>query len=318
MPTISLCMIVKNEQDYLSACLESVKGLVDEMIIIDTGSVDNTKHIAKEAGARVIDFSWNDDFSAARNESIRHATGDWILFLDADEVFSKDDCEKVKELLSHTDDFVQKKVLGFLLNVRNHCVTEQKSPTFGIFEENDGRATNKGAGFFAIPLVRLFKNGRGFRFTGRIHESVHDSIMARGYGIAHSDIIIDHYGFLKDEQILDEKAKKYLSILGKQIAADPEDVRANYYLGRIYRGVQNYDMALHHLLRVISIHPEYFSFTIDPYLDVGDVYFVQEHYSLALSYYEKSKQKNPYHSDVVDQKIQRCESMINEKASEEA
>lgn len=318
MPTISLCMIVKNEQDNLPACLDSVKGLVDEMIIVDTGSEDNTKHLAKEAGARVIDFPWNDDFGAARNESIRHATGDWILFLDADEVFSKDDCEKIKALLSHTNDFVQKKVLGFLLNVRNHCETKQKSPSFGIFEENDGRATNKGAGFFAIPLVRLFKNGRGFRFTGRIHESVHDSIMARGYGIARSDIIIDHYGFLKGDKTISEKADKYLSILNKQISQDPEDVRANYYIGRTYKTVQNYDMALHHLLRVISIHPEYFSFTIDPYLDIGDVYLAQEHYSLALSYYEKSKEKNPYHSELVDEKIQRCESLINEKASEEA
>ncbi len=318
MPTISLCMIVKDEQEYLPSCLAGVKGLVDEIIIVDTGSEDNTKHIAQEHGARIIDFGWCDDFSAARNESVRHATGDWILFLDADEVLSNDDAQKIRSLLAHTDEFVEKKVMGFLLNVRNHCKGEERMPSFGIFEKDDGRATNKGPGFFSIPLVRLFRNGRGFRFAGRIHESVHDSIMARGYGIAQTDIIIDHYGFLKDEGVIDRKAKKYLAILGKQIAQDPEDVRANYYLGRTYKAIRNYDMALHHLLRVVSIHPEYFSFTIDPYTDIGDVYFVQEHYSLALSYYEKSRQKNPYHNDVVDEKIARCEELINMRVAEGA
>ncbi len=316
MPTISLCMIVKNEQEHLPECLASVKGIVDEMIIVDTGSEDNTKHIAREAGARVVDFAWCDDFSAARNESVKHATGDWILFLDADEVVSDEDAQKIKALLSHTDEFVVKKVMGFLLNVRNHCKSEERVPSFGVFEKDDGRTTNKGAGFFAIPLVRLFKNGRGFRFAGRIHESVHDSIMARGYGIARTDIVVDHYGFLKSDGFIEGKSRRYLSILGRQIAQDPEDVRANYYLGRIYKTIKNYDMALHHLLRVVSIHPEYFSFTIDPYTDIGDVYFAQEHYNLALSYYEKSKQKNPYQDGVVDEKIARCEELINLRAAE--
>lgn len=318
MPTISLCMIVKDEQEHLPACLASAKDLVDEIIIVDTGSEDNTKYIAEGQGVRVLDFAWCDDFAAARNESIRHATGDWILFLDADEVISADDVQKIRSLLVHTDEFVEKKVMGFLLHVRNHCKDEERMPSFGIFEKDDGRATNKGSGFFTIPLVRLFKNGRGFRFTGRIHESVHDSIMARGYGIAQTDIIIDHYGFLKDEKTIGLKAKKYLAILGKQVAQDPEDVRANYYLGRTYKAIRNYDMALHHLLRVVSIHPEYFSFTIDPYTDIGDIYFAQEHYNLALSYYEKSKQKNPYCNDVVDEKITRCEELINARAAEGA
>ena len=86
MPTISLCMIAKNEEKYLEQCLNSVKGLADEIIIVDTGSTDRTKEMAKNFNARIFDFKWIGDFSAARNESIRHAAKEWILVMDADEV----------------------------------------------------------------------------------------------------------------------------------------------------------------------------------------------------------------------------------------
>ena len=83
-------MIVKDEENYLEQCLSSAKGLADEIIIVDTGSKDKTKEIAKKFNAKVFDFKWNDDFSAARNESLKHATKDWILVLDADESLSKE------------------------------------------------------------------------------------------------------------------------------------------------------------------------------------------------------------------------------------
>src|SRR3989338_5592832 len=95
--TISLCMITKNEEKYLEQCLNSVKDLVDETIIVDTGSTDKTKEIAKRFNAKVYDFKWADDFSAARNESLKHATKDWILILDADEVMDKEAVKTIKE-----------------------------------------------------------------------------------------------------------------------------------------------------------------------------------------------------------------------------
>src|SRR5262249_27219816 len=79
---VSLCMIVKHEERHLATCLQSVHDLVDEMILVDTGSTDRTKDIAREFGAKVIDFTWQDSFAAARNASLKHATSDWILWLD--------------------------------------------------------------------------------------------------------------------------------------------------------------------------------------------------------------------------------------------
>lgn len=82
---VSLCMIVKDEEEALPGCLESVRGLVDEIIVVDTGSKDRTPEIAKKYGAKVFSFRWINDFAAARNESLRHATGDYIFWLDVDD-----------------------------------------------------------------------------------------------------------------------------------------------------------------------------------------------------------------------------------------
>src|SRR5207253_10332123 len=82
-PRLSLCMIVKNEERFLRNCLESVKDIVDEMVIVDTGSTDSTPDIAREYGAKVIPHVWKDDFSEARNVSLDHAEGDWVLWLAA-------------------------------------------------------------------------------------------------------------------------------------------------------------------------------------------------------------------------------------------
>ncbi|MEQ8172630.1 MAG: glycosyltransferase family 2 protein, partial [Candidatus Eremiobacterota bacterium] len=92
-------MIVKNEEDTLSDCLESVRGLVDEMIIVDTGSTDRTVEIAEKFGARIFHYKWHDDFGKARNFSLSHARGDWILVMDGDEVFDSSSVWKFRKFL---------------------------------------------------------------------------------------------------------------------------------------------------------------------------------------------------------------------------
>src|SRR5579884_571049 len=101
---VSLTMIVKNEAATLGRCLASARDLVDEIIVLDTGSSDNTKGIAAQLGARVFDFAWCDNFAAARNESIRYATGQWLLWLDADEHFDDANRIKLRQLLVRLGD----------------------------------------------------------------------------------------------------------------------------------------------------------------------------------------------------------------------
>ncbi len=96
--TVSLCLMVRNEEHDLPGCLQSAGDLVDEIIVVDTGSTDRTKEIAANFGAKVFDFPWCDDFAAARNECIRHATGEWIFWMDADERIDEANREKLRGL----------------------------------------------------------------------------------------------------------------------------------------------------------------------------------------------------------------------------
>ena len=97
---VSLCMIVRDEQQNLAECLAPVADLFDEIVIVDTGSVDETKEIARRFTPHVYDFEWCDDFSAARNESLRHATGDWVFWLDADDRVRPEHIAALRELLN--------------------------------------------------------------------------------------------------------------------------------------------------------------------------------------------------------------------------
>src|SRR3989338_7273874 len=148
--TISLCMIVKNEDKFLEQCINSVKNIADEIIIVDTGSTDKTKGIAKKFGAKIIDFKWDDDFSAARNESIKHATKDWILVLDADEIMEEKDLAEIKAAIESAED-----IAGFSLEQRSY-INEFFE---GAVKNNSALELVKKYPFY-IPnfLVRLFKN----------------------------------------------------------------------------------------------------------------------------------------------------------------
>src|SRR5690242_19447443 len=102
-PFISACLIVKNEEDNLARCLGSVASAVDEIVLVDTGSTDRTVEIAEQFGARVFHFTWCDDFSAARNESLRHARGEWILWVDGDDELVEAQPDALRTLCSRTD-----------------------------------------------------------------------------------------------------------------------------------------------------------------------------------------------------------------------
>src|SRR5262249_3056776 len=113
---LSLCMIVRNNARTFEACLQSIRPWVDAMVGVDTGSTDETPRIAQRLGARVYHFPWCDDFSAARNESLRHARGQWIFWMDSDDVIDADNGRKLRELPRRQD---EPSVLGYVLQV--HC-----------------------------------------------------------------------------------------------------------------------------------------------------------------------------------------------------
>lgn len=149
MVTISLCMIVRNEEAVLARCLDSVKGVVDEIIVVDTGSTDQTKKIARRYTERVYDFPWVDDFSAARNFSFSKATMDYCMWLDADDVLLEDDQKALRELKERLEPATQVVMLPY-----HTAFDEEGKPSFTYYRE------------------RLIRNRAGFRWEGAVHEAI--------------------------------------------------------------------------------------------------------------------------------------------------
>ncbi|WP_178023368.1 glycosyltransferase family 2 protein [uncultured Paenibacillus sp.] len=152
MKRLSMCMIVKDEEALLPRCLESVKGIADEIIVVDTGSTDRTKEIAALYTNLIFDYQWGNDFAAARNESLRHATGKWILVMDADEYLSTDDHNK---WLAFLDNEKPLDHLAYTLPIINFT---------GDKEYQDEIS--------ASPVTRLFPNHKGIYFERPIHEQL--------------------------------------------------------------------------------------------------------------------------------------------------
>ena len=212
-PSLSLCMIVKNEEKYLPRCLESLKPMVDEMIVVDTGSVDATCDIAEIFGAKLFDFQWQDDFAAARNFSLKQASGDWILVMDADEVIAIQDHKTIHELISRS----KSKRCAFMIVTRNY--TDQYNivgwePNLEQYPQEEA-----GAGWVPSEKVRLFPKHKGIRFEHPVHEVVGPSLAKNNIHVKSCPCPVHHYGKLnqfrerqKDEHYYQIGMKK-LSLL---------------------------------------------------------------------------------------------------------
>ncbi len=200
MASVSLCMIVKNEEEVLARCLDSVQGLVDEIIVVDTGSTDQTLEIAHRYTQNVFSFPWIDDFSAARNFSFSKATSEYILWLDADDVIRETDREGfrlLKDILSPEVDMVM---------IQYHLAFDQGGePTFSNYRE------------------RLMRREKGFRWEGAVHEA----ITPAGKVIYEQNTAISH------KKLKPSPPDRNLKIMEKHIASGAVlDPRQTFYYGR--------------------------------------------------------------------------------------
>jgi len=275
--TLSVCMIAKNEESFIKNSLLSVLDIADEIIVVDTGSTDKTQEIAREAGAKVIDFKWEDSFSAARNESIRHSGGDWILVIDADEIISSDDKKKIKGIINSAG----KEIAGFAFEQRSYLNTlsEGAIKNNSLFEP----AVNYPY-FISNFLVRLFRNNLGIQFRHRVHELVEESIEEKGMKREKAGIILHHFGSLKDETEIANKAVQYSRLIFKQLEDNPESARYNYQAGRMFLGQGNFSSALKYFERTAEINPEYKSI----HSEIAKVHLYLKEYDKAIKFFIKS------------------------------
>ncbi len=233
-PRVSLCMIVKDEEANLAECLAAVAGVVDEMIVVDTGSSDHTCEVAAKGGARVVDFAWVDDFAAARNESINHATADWIFWLDADERLDPANREKLRNPFA-------------VLSWENPAyLMQQLSAT----EDPHGSRV-------AVDQVRLFRRDPALRWEYRVHEQIMLAIRRAGHDMRRTDIVITHGGY-EALGAAERKLQRNVELLLRQDAERPDDPITLYHLGQVYQQLGRPAQALPVLRRSLErLPPDY-------------------------------------------------------------
>jgi len=266
-------MIAKDEEKYLEQCLNSVKDLIDEIIIVDTGSKDKTKEIAKKFNATIFDFKWVDDFSAARNESLKHATKDWILVLDADETIDKNSIATIKEIIKN-----DKRDAFFILQ-KNYT---NNTSIAGFVNEKHANNGISYAGWFGSLIARLFRNKKGYMFQGLVHELVEPAIEAKHGNIAATDIVVHHYGNA-DPEIAKKKIKYYLEFCKKKAKQNPTDA-AFHELGVSYKENNNFEDAIKSFKKAIQMNPKHRM----SFFELGVIYEQQKDYDKAIMNYTES------------------------------
>jgi len=226
-PSLSLAMIVRDESKFLEGCLGSVLDVVQEIIVVDTGSADNSVEIARRHGASVFGVPWRNDFAAARNASLEHCTGDWILVLDADERLGAGQAEQVRSCLAHPS------AAAFSVLIR--C--PHTMPT--------------GQSVQVMQYPRLFRRDARVRFEGMIHEQIASSIERSGGRILPSTLVIEHLGYDQGVDVLRRKAERNLPLLRSRLAHNPDDAYAAYQVGSTETMFMRYREAAPYLRRAL-------------------------------------------------------------------
>jgi tetratricopeptide (TPR) repeat protein len=221
---LSAAMIVRDEEAVLPDCLRSIRGVVDEIVVVDTGSTDRSRDIALEFGARLFEHSWRDDFAAARNEALARARGRFILYIDADERLLPVARSDVERMLA------DESAVG-------HTVLFRPQRGYTRYRE-----------------YRVFRNDPHIRFRGAIHETMLAALLEvaaqEGLRIAPSALAIEHVGYEGDQQ---RKHRRNLPLLRARLAEDPQHVFSWHHLGRVLDGLGDADGAARAWRRGIEV-----------------------------------------------------------------
>ena len=221
-PTLSLCMIVKDEEESLPTCLESIKDYVDEIIIVDTGSTDSTVEIAERYNAKVYHHAWENSFSKARNYSLKYATCDWILIMDADEEIEMNDAYKLREA------------------IRDDNVNLIYMPAF---------SKEKGGMNSSVYLIeRVFKNNLDFHYEGIVHNTLKFSGRCKS-----ENIVFYHYGYHLDDEQMERKFTRTSTLLKEQIKDDPSNPMPHHYLAVAFLSRDMNDECIEEALKAIKL-----------------------------------------------------------------
>jgi tetratricopeptide (TPR) repeat protein len=228
--TLSLCVIFKNEMNYLPGCLESVQDLCDEFILVDSGSTDGSQVWAKDwasktKGAQYFSQAWPDSFSTQRNFALSKVTTDWILFLDADERLDAQSQSLIRQAIqSSVSSAIQ-------ICIRNYTYDFQE---WG-YQPPDTQFKNYPYGYIETKLHRLFRRSEKIRYSGILHEKIEPQLSKHSLPTETSEIIIHHLGKLKERELnlQSQRYEFYEKLASKRATLEPKDPQAHWELGVI-------------------------------------------------------------------------------------
>jgi tetratricopeptide (TPR) repeat protein len=221
-------MIARNEAQMLAGCLESVRNVVDEIVLVDTGSTDDTKAIAKKYGAKIFDLPWQEDFATPRNEALRHATGHFVLILDADERLAPGAQKQLRQALRDKEFDC-----GML---RLHNATRMDAPAAEVVAGK----SRIGEPFY---LPRLLRRTPDLQYRGIVHEAVTDWVARRGNKLQYFNVDIVHLGGVPEFRAARNKSERNIGLLKKRCQLEPDDLTASGYLAFELRSIGKSDEA---------------------------------------------------------------------------
>ncbi|MDK9717030.1 MAG: glycosyltransferase [Trichlorobacter sp.] len=290
-PTVSLCMIVKNEESFLAQCLHSVKAVADELLLLDTGSSDRTVAIATVFGARVGTFDWTGSFSEARNAVLEQAKGDWILTMDADEQISPQDHQALSTTLQQS---APTDAWSVLIRTYSNRVQVQ-----GWTANDDSYPDEEQAdGWYPASRVRLFPNYPGIRYEGTVHELLESSLRRRGFAIHTAPFVVHHYAEVAGlPENLRAKQLRYYDLGKQKLLEQPENIAALFELAVQAGELELYEDALKLWDRLLARCPGQL-----------DALFNKGHVLMALRRYQEALQVSRY---VLDQDSSKREAAFN-------
>jgi tetratricopeptide (TPR) repeat protein len=266
MTKLSFCAIVKNEENSLSRCLSSVKNIVDEMIVVDTGSTDKTVEIAEQLGAKVYHFPWCDDFAAARNQALKYVTGEWVLVLDADEVLLEAVVPQIKQVIEGENNLV--------VNLIRQEVGAAQSP---------------------YSLVsRLFRRHPEVSFSRPYHAIVDDTVAQlikrepQWRVVNLNSLAILHYGYTSDAIASLDKYTRARIMMEKFMATHPHDPYVCSKLGALYLQLNRLKTATKFLKQGLKSNQAEPPVLFELYYSLGNAYVQQKDYERAEKQYEKA------------------------------
>ena len=262
--TIGISMIVKNEEQNLPAALESIKEIADELVVVDTGSTDNTVKIAEEFGAKIFRYEWNDDFASARNFGLQKNEAEWVLYIDADERLEKSSIPELKKLAADPDPSVGAYI----------CKIISVHRTTGKRDEYHGR------------YPRFFRN-YGFPFIyffGKIHEQISPLILDLGKKVKYADIEILHEGYDVSQEEMNRKVKRNLGVLINHTKTEPTNAFAWYQLGMTLAQMNMDEQAEKVLLQAVSFNSLAGYMQSNTFLTLAGIYFRKEDFPNAVKY----------------------------------